>query len=172
MEPIMNRSRRVTATVLAATGLLGAAGAAAATVAGLVGSDSPKEDALASKAATSGHHAQSAEEKAAALSRAALQDYVAGMSERSDRLGGQVSAAEARLEAARTVRARLIAQVRAQAAALARARVAAEESAPTVRSQQSSSAPATHTSTGASSGGGDDGDDHEHEGGDGGGDDD
>jgi hypothetical protein len=169
MEPIMNRSRRVTATVLAATGLLGAAGAAAATVTGLAGSHSPKQDALASPAATSGDHAQSAEEKVAALSRAALEDYVAGMSERADRLGERVSAAEARLMAARAVRARLIAQVRAQAAALARARVAAEESTAIVRNQRSS-APATHTSTGASSGGGDDGD--EHEGGDGGGDDD
>jgi hypothetical protein len=166
---IMHRSRRVTATVLAATGLLGAAGAATATVAGFSGTESPNDDALASATAASGHHAESAAQQAAALSRTSLEDYISGMSERANRLGKRVDGAEARLIAARKARARLIARARAQAAALARARVSAEENSPTVRTRQPSSAPATHTSTGASSAGG--GDDHEHEGGDGGGDD-
>jgi uncharacterized membrane protein YgcG len=166
----MNRSRRVTATVVAATGLLGGAGAAAATVAGHVANKSSKDDASTSAGAISGRHAETAAEKADALGQAALEDYVASMSERANRLGERVTAAEARLIAARSARARLIAHIHAKTAALARARV---EAAATMSSAQThdTSPPATHTSTGASSGGGDDGDDDEHEGGDGGGDD-
>jgi len=148
----MNRTRRVTATVVAATGLLGAAGAAAATVAGLTGDKSSEDNVRVSAAAISGRHAQSAAGQADASGRTALEDYIAGMSQRANLLGARVTAAEVRLMAARTTRVRRIAHVRAQSAALARARVAAEVSTPTSRNKQSS-APATHTSTGASSGG-------------------
>jgi hypothetical protein len=166
----MNRTRRVTATVVAATGLLGGAGAAAATVAGHVANTSPKDDTSASAGAVSGRHAETAAERADALGRATLEDYVAGMSERANRLGERVTAAEARLIAARSARASLLARVHAQTAAVARARVATAQAAASTPTAQThhAAAPATHTSTGASSGGGDDGDDHEHEGGDGG----
>jgi hypothetical protein len=163
----MNRTRRVTATVVAATGLLGGAGAAAATVAGHVAN---KDDTSASAGASSGRHAETAAEQAEALGRATLEDYVAGMSERADRLGQRVTAAEARLIAARTARARLVARVHARTAALARARAATVEAAASAPSAQThhASAPATHTSPGASSGGGEVGDDspeHEDDGG-------
>ena len=166
----MNRTRRVTATVVAATGLLGGAGAAAATVAGHVANKSPKDDASASAGAVSGRHAETAAERADALGRATLEDYVAGMSERANRLGERVTAAEARLIAARTARARLVARVHARTAALARAQAATAEAAASAPSVQThhASAPATHTSTGASSGGGEVGDDspeHEDDGG-------
>jgi hypothetical protein len=156
----MNRTRRVTATVVAAAGLLGAAGVAAASVSGLTGDKSSKIDASPSTAAASGRHAQTAGERADALARTTLEDYIAGMSQRANRLGERVTAAEARLIAARTVRARLIAQVRA--------RVAADDATPTTRNQPSS-APVTHASTGASSAGhGEDDDDDDHHGRDGG----
>lgn len=163
----MNRTRRVTATVVAATGLLGAAAAAAATVTGLTADQSANKDAPASAAALSGGVGLSAAEQADAAGRTTLEDYIAAMSQRANHLGDRVTAAEARLGAARAERARLLAQVRARTAALARASEAARATVTVERS----SAPATHTSTGASSGGhGDDGgDDH---GDDGGGDDD
>jgi hypothetical protein len=168
----MNRSRRVTATVIAATGLLGAAGAAAATVSGLSGNRTSKDDAAVSATALSGRHVQTVAERSAADGRSTLEDYISAMSQRADRLGERVAAAEGRLTGARKERARLIARVRAQTAALARARVATEAtSTPTVRNEHSS-APATHTSTGASSGGhGDDGEGGD-DGGNGGGSDD
>jgi hypothetical protein len=75
----MKRTRRVTATVVAATGLLGAAGAAAATVTGLSGNGAPKDDAPVSAAAGSGHHAETAAERADAQGRSTLEDYIAEM---------------------------------------------------------------------------------------------
>lgn len=161
----MNRSRRATATIVAATGILGAAGAAAATVGGLTGSKVAPTGEPATVAAPVAEAASSGEQTDG---RTALEDYVAAMSHRSDRLGERVAAAEARLAVVKARRARLIAVVKAEAAAL-RARVAAEQAAALVALQQRPSAPSIHTSTGASSGGGgDDGDDgglREHDGG-------
>src|SRR5471030_844775 len=107
MEPgaHMNRTRRVTATVVAATGLLGAAGAAAATVAGLSGDSSPNHNATASAGANAGRHAQTAAEQADANGRTTLENYISTMSQSADRLGERVTAAEARLTSARKKRA-------------------------------------------------------------------
>lgn len=141
----MNRTRRVTVTVAAATGLLGAAGAAAVTVAGLAGDTSTHIPIVPSTAiASEPRQVGAAAEQAGAQSRAALQAYVSSMAGQADQLGDRVNAAEVRLTAARAARARLRARVRAHAAAVARAQAAAATS----RQQHS---PATHTSTGASS---------------------
>ncbi|MGZ4616016.1 MAG: hypothetical protein ACXV4A_10680 [Actinomycetes bacterium] len=159
----MNRTRRVAATVVAATGLLGAAGAAAATIAGPAGAEAGQDNALAPAAHTSAPDtpAGTSSGETADGGRGALADYVATMSRRADRLDDRVGAAERRLSAARATRARLLATARAHAAALAREQAtAAAATAPAARQQ--APAPATHTSTGASSAGpGDDhGDDH------------
>jgi hypothetical protein len=166
---LMNRSRRVAATVVAATGILGAAGAAAATVGGLTGSKVAQNDKPAAVSEPDAAAAVSSSEQTDG--RTVLEDYVDSMAHRGDQLGERVSAAENRLAAAKATRARLIEIVRARTAAL-RARVTAEEAAAPVARQQHSSAPSTHTSTGASSGGEGDDDGGGHHGDDGGGGDD
>jgi hypothetical protein len=165
----MNRSRRVTATMVAATGILGAAGAAAATVGGLTRSKVVPTDKSAAVVAPAAVRVGSAEQTDG---RTALEDYVVAMLHRGDRLGERVTAAEAGLAAAKARRARLIEAVKAEAAAL-RARAATQQAAALLARQEPSSAPSTHTSTGASSaGGGDDEDEGRQHEDDGGGDDD